>query len=146
MGKGLTLPVKLLLIGAGLLSLIAGPALYLFPQHTALYFAWTIQHPLTPVYMGASYWELLACLRVALTGVRRFSNRGLGAVCRLPAGQELAGVKRDDGLNMLWPHPLATKCLDLAKEARRLELLSPVSPGGPRKKQLLARPRQCDIA
>jgi hypothetical protein len=42
-------------MGAGGLAVIAGPILYLLPYDTEAYFAWTIQHPLTPVYMGASY-------------------------------------------------------------------------------------------
>jgi hypothetical protein len=45
----------LLILAAGIVSFLAGPVLYLFPSDTATYFAWTIQHPLTPVYMGASY-------------------------------------------------------------------------------------------
>jgi len=46
---------KIVLLGAGGLAVLAGPVLYLFPNDTAVYFAWHIQHPLTPVYMGASY-------------------------------------------------------------------------------------------
>lgn len=55
MDKPLTLFSKLVLLGAGGLAIVAGPVLYFFPYNTETYFAWTIAHPLTPVYMGASY-------------------------------------------------------------------------------------------
>jgi hypothetical protein len=55
MDKRLSTFSKLVLLGAGGLAILAGPVLYLFPNDTASYFAWTIKHPLTPVYMGASY-------------------------------------------------------------------------------------------
>lgn len=46
---------RIVLLSAGALAIIAGPVLYLLPEHTAVYFAWHIKHPLTPVFMGASY-------------------------------------------------------------------------------------------
>ena len=55
MEKSLSLSAKLLLIGAGGLAVVAGPILFLFPTQTATYFAWTIKHPLTPIFMGANY-------------------------------------------------------------------------------------------
>lgn len=55
MDRPLSSFAKLVLLGAGALAIITGPVLYLFPGNTAAYFAWTIQHPLTPVFMGASY-------------------------------------------------------------------------------------------
>jgi len=55
MDKPLSSFAKLVLLGAGGLAVIAGPILYLLPNDTEAYFAWTIRHPLTPVYMGASY-------------------------------------------------------------------------------------------
>lgn len=55
MDKPLSYFAKLVLLGAGGLALVAGPILYFFPNDTASYFAWTIQHPLTPVFMGAAY-------------------------------------------------------------------------------------------
>ena len=55
MDKPLSAFSKLLLLGAGALAVITGPILYLFPNDTGTYFAWTIQHPLTPVFMGANY-------------------------------------------------------------------------------------------
>ena len=55
MEKQLSLSAKLLLFGAGALAFVAGPILFLFPTQTEAYFAWTINHPLTPVFMGANY-------------------------------------------------------------------------------------------
>ena len=55
MDKLLSSFAKLVLLGAGGLAVIAGPVLYFFPSDTEAYFAWTIRQPLTPVYMGASY-------------------------------------------------------------------------------------------
>jgi len=53
--KQLSFAAKLLLFGAGGLAFVAGPILFLFPTQTETYFAWTIKHPLTPVFMGANY-------------------------------------------------------------------------------------------
>ena len=55
MDKKLSLFAILVLAGAGGLAVVAGPILWIFPQQTAFYFAWTIKHPLTPVFMGANY-------------------------------------------------------------------------------------------
>ncbi|HSL30176.1 MAG TPA: hypothetical protein VK900_13330 [Anaerolineales bacterium] len=55
MDKPLSTFARLVLLGAGGLAVVAGPVLYFFPDDTARYFAWTIQHPLTPVFMGAAY-------------------------------------------------------------------------------------------
>jgi hypothetical protein len=55
MEKQLSLAAKLLLLGAGGLAFVAGPILFLFPTQTETYFAWTIKHPLTPIFMGANY-------------------------------------------------------------------------------------------
>ena len=55
MEKPLSLSAKLLLLSAGGLAFIAGPILFLFPTQTETYFAWTIKHPLTPIFMGANY-------------------------------------------------------------------------------------------
>jgi hypothetical protein len=55
MDKPLSLPAKLLLLGAGGLAIVAGPVLFLLPGQTAAYFAWTIKNILTPVFMGANY-------------------------------------------------------------------------------------------
>jgi hypothetical protein len=53
--KQLSFAAKLLLFGASGLAFVAGPILFLFPTQTETYFAWTIKHPLTPVFMGANY-------------------------------------------------------------------------------------------
>ena len=55
MDKPLSTFAKLVLLGAGALAIVVGPVLYLFPNSTETYFAWAIQHPLTPMYIGASY-------------------------------------------------------------------------------------------
>jgi hypothetical protein len=55
MDRSLGFPEKLLLVLAGALSLATGLLLYLLPGRTQDYFAWTIQNPLTAVFMGASY-------------------------------------------------------------------------------------------
>ena len=55
MEKQLSFATKLLLFSAGGLAFVAGPILFLFPTQTETYFAWTIKHPLTPVFMGANY-------------------------------------------------------------------------------------------
>src|SRR6266498_4451887 len=55
MERSLSFSTKLLLLGAGGLAVVAGPILFLFPTQTATYFAWTIKHPLTPIFMGANY-------------------------------------------------------------------------------------------
>jgi hypothetical protein len=55
MEKQLSLAAKFLLVSAGGLAFIAGPILFLFPTQTETYFAWTIKHPLTPIFMGANY-------------------------------------------------------------------------------------------
>jgi hypothetical protein len=55
MDKPLSLFAKIVLLGAGGLAVVAGPILFLFPYDTAAYFAWTIAHPLTSVFLGASY-------------------------------------------------------------------------------------------
>lgn len=55
MEKQLSLDTRLLLLGAGGLAFVAGPILFLFPTQTTTYFAWTIKHPLTPIFMGANY-------------------------------------------------------------------------------------------
>lgn len=62
MDKKLSILAKILLIGAGGLAAVAGPILWLFPTHTATYFAWTIANPLTPIFMGANYFGGIGAL------------------------------------------------------------------------------------
>lgn len=47
--------MRRLLILAGVLVSLAGIQLFVFPERTAEYFAWTIDPPLTAVFLGASY-------------------------------------------------------------------------------------------
>ncbi len=47
---------RLLLVAAALVFL-AGLQLYLFPLRTADWFAWTIDVPMTAVFLGAAYWS-----------------------------------------------------------------------------------------
>ena len=105
MDKPLSLAAKLLLIGAGGLAVVAGPALFLFPRDTASYFAWTINHPLTPIFMGANYFGGIG----ALWAVR--SNRWSVARVLLPGifvfaiTQLLATLLHVSIFN--WAHPIA---------------------------------------
>jgi hypothetical protein len=62
MDKPLSLLAKILLIGAGGLAVVAGPVLFLFPTYTQSYFAWTIQNPMTPIFMGANYFGGIGAL------------------------------------------------------------------------------------
>jgi hypothetical protein len=84
MDKSLSLFAKAVLAGAGGLAVVAGPILWLFPEQTAVYFAWTIKHPLTPIFMGANYfggigavWAILAnrwsVARVLVPGIFVFA-------------------------------------------------------------------------
>ncbi|WP_227464565.1 hypothetical protein [Nocardioides lijunqiniae] len=54
---------RLLLVAAGLVFL-AGLQLTVFPLRTADWFAWTVQPPMTAVFLGAAYWSS-AVLEVA---------------------------------------------------------------------------------
>jgi hypothetical protein len=101
----LSRPMKALLASAGGLAVVAGPVLFFFPYDTETYFAWTIAHPLTPVFMGASY----------LAGIGTFwairLNRWAVARVILPsitvfgAGELVATVLHLDVFN--WSHPVA---------------------------------------
>jgi hypothetical protein len=101
----LSLPMKALLASAGGLAVVAGPILFFFPHDTETYFAWAIGHPLTPVFMGASY----------LAGIGTFwairLNRWSVARVTLPSiivfgtGQLLATLLHLDIFN--WSHPVA---------------------------------------
>jgi len=48
--------MRALLLVAGALVLLAGVQLFLFPLRTDRWFAWTIDPPMTAVFLGASYW------------------------------------------------------------------------------------------
>lgn len=59
--------VRWLLVVAGVLVFLAGIQLYVFPLRTDRYFAWTIEPPMTAVFLGASYWSAMV---VELTAAR----------------------------------------------------------------------------
>lgn len=48
--------MRRLLVVAGVLVVLAGVQLFVFPERTAEYFAWTIDPPLTAAFLGAAYW------------------------------------------------------------------------------------------
>lgn len=52
--------MRSLLWAAGVLVFLAGVQLFVFPLRTATYFAWTIEPPMTAVFLGAAYWSSLA--------------------------------------------------------------------------------------
>jgi len=56
--------VRRLLYVAAFLVVLAGLVLFVFPLRTADWFAWTIEPPMTAVFLGAAYWSS-AVLEVA---------------------------------------------------------------------------------
>ena len=52
--------MRVLLVIAGVLVLLAGFQLFVFTERTATHFAWTIQPPLTAAFLGAAYWSAAA--------------------------------------------------------------------------------------
>lgn len=60
----LTPGMRRLLLVAAFLVFLAGLQLFVFPQRTADWFSWTIDVPMTAVFLGASYWSS-AVLEVA---------------------------------------------------------------------------------
>lgn len=52
--------MRVLLVVAGVLVLLAGVQLFVFTERTATHFAWTIQPPLTAAFLGAAYWSAAA--------------------------------------------------------------------------------------
>ena len=105
MEKQLSLAAKLLLLGAGGLAFVAGPILFLFPTQTEAYFAWTIKHPLTPVFMGANYLGGLGALwtlRINRWSVARVQMPGIFVFA---ITQLLATLLHIPIFN--WSHPIA---------------------------------------
>jgi len=105
MDKSLSLFAKAVLAGAGGLAVVAGPILWLFPEQTAAYFAWTIKHPLTPIFMGANYFGGIGAVWAI------FSNRWSVARVLVPGifvfavTQLLATLLHVPIFN--WAHPVA---------------------------------------
>jgi hypothetical protein len=105
MEKQLSLSAKLLLFGAGALAFVAGPILFFFPTQTEAYFAWTINHPLTPVFMGANYLGGLGALwalRINRWSVARVQMPGIFVFA---VTQLLATLLHIPIFN--WSHPIA---------------------------------------
>lgn len=56
--------MRRLLLAAAFLVFLAGLVLFVFPLRTADWFAWTVEPPMTAVFLGAAYWSS-AVLEVA---------------------------------------------------------------------------------
>ena len=70
-----TRAVRRLLVVAAVLVFLAGVQLFVFPFRTGEWFAWTIDSPMTAVFLGASYWsavglELTAARAATWAGAR----------------------------------------------------------------------------
>ena len=50
-------PMRWLLYIAAFLVFLAGLVLFVFPLRTAEWFAWTVNPPMTAVFLGAAYWS-----------------------------------------------------------------------------------------
>lgn len=105
MEKPLSFPTKLLLIGAGGLAVLAGPILFLFPTQTATYFAWTIKHPLTPIFMGANYAGGIGAVWAMYTNRWSVARVLLPGVFTFAITQLLATLLHIPIFN--WHHPIA---------------------------------------
>jgi hypothetical protein len=79
-GAPVAAPVRVLLLVAALLVFLAGVQLFVFPLRTAEYFAWTIDAPMTAVFLGASYWSAVG---LELTAAR--AERWAAARIAIPA-------------------------------------------------------------
>jgi hypothetical protein len=62
-----------LLYVAAVLVFLAGMQLFVFPLRTDTYFAWTIDSPMTAVFLGASYWSAMG-LEVGAARARRWAG------------------------------------------------------------------------
>ena len=62
--RAVTRPMRAILVVAAVLVFLAGLQLTVFPTRTADWFAWTIDVPMTAVFLGAAYWSS-AVLEVA---------------------------------------------------------------------------------
>ncbi|MFC7403683.1 hypothetical protein [Georgenia alba] len=72
----LTPSMRRLLYVAAVLVFLAGLQLFVFPLRTADWFAWTIDPPMTAVFLGAAYWSS-AVLEVAGARSARWSRARL---------------------------------------------------------------------
>jgi hypothetical protein len=105
MEKPLSLAAKLLLLGAGGLAFVAGPILFLFPTQTESYFAWTIRHPLTPIFMGANYLGGLGALWTVRTNRWSVARVQMPGIFVFAVTQLLATLLHIPIFN--WSHPIA---------------------------------------
>ena len=120
MDRSLTTFAKLVLLGAGGLAAIAGPVLYLFPNDTAFYFAWTIKHPLTPVFMGASYFSGIGIFFVIRENRWSLARVQLPAILTFAVTMLIATLLHIPIFN--WSHPVAWAWL-------AVYVLSPIGAG-----------------
>lgn len=84
--KTMTAGMRKLLWIAGFLVFLAGMQLFVFTERTAIWFAWTIDVPLTAAFLGAAYWasvsfewlaarqRVWACARIAVPTVLVFTT------------------------------------------------------------------------
>jgi hypothetical protein len=63
-------PMRWLLYAAAFLVFLAGLVLFVFPLRTAEWFAWTVNPPMTAVFLGAAYWSAAG---LEVTGARSVS-------------------------------------------------------------------------
>ncbi|MDR6793158.1 putative membrane protein [Pseudarthrobacter oxydans] len=69
-GTPLIPPMRWLLYVAAFLVFLAGLVLFVFPLRTAGWFAWTVNPPMTAVFLGAAYWSAAG---LEVTGARSSS-------------------------------------------------------------------------
>jgi hypothetical protein len=72
--------LRRLLYAAAVLVFLAGVQLFVFPLRTARYFAWTVDPPMTAVFLGAAYWAAVG-LEIGAARARTWS----GARIAIPA-------------------------------------------------------------
>jgi hypothetical protein len=65
--RPVTRGMRALLVAAGVLVVMAGVPLFVFPLRTDEWFAWTIGAPMTAVFLGAAYWSAAAVEWTAAT-------------------------------------------------------------------------------
>src|SRR5436190_22768909 len=105
MDKPLSLFAKLLLLSAGGLAVLAGPILFLFPNDTAAYFAWSIKHPLTPIFMGANYFGGIGAVWAIVSNRWSMARVLVPGIFVFAVTQLLATVLHVPIFN--WAHPVA---------------------------------------
>ena len=105
MDKSLTFFAKAVLAGAGGLAVVAGPILWLFPEQTATYFAWTIKQPLTPIFMGANYFGGIGAVWAIITNRWSVARVLLPGIFVFAVTQLLATLLHVPIFN--WAHPVA---------------------------------------